>query len=325
MQTGLDIVGFGPIGRELARRIVSQKELGSRFAVVSIRDSSGAIYPKKPAEVLMAIEWKSSGGRLSELELAKKQSKKSSIFVDLTNSDYSKAEEARKRVFSALRQGKNLVSASKVALSNYFPEIFAYANRRRLEIGFGATVCGARHAISVARNIEEGEIESASAVLNASTTLILSMLEEDPSLSFDDACRKAAYTGVLESDWRIDLDGIDAAAKTAILANVLFPRTKASLNKVARRGIRDQGAMKLIRSNRSSSGEKIRLVAEITRNNVSVEPKLVPIDSPLAVKGRFNTVLFNTKSLGEISVRNLGGGVALTASVVISDIKRIGK
>ena len=168
---------------------------------------------------------------------------------------------------------------------------------------------------------------SASAVLNASTTLILSMLEENSSLSFEEACQKASESGVLESVWSIDLDGIDAAAKTAILANVLFPKSKASLKTVETTGIRDEKARELIESGRSSSSsnlsEKIRLVSEITKREASVGAKKIPSDSPLAVKGRFSVVSLNTKILGEISVRNLGGGVPLTASVIISDLKRI--
>ena len=149
------------------------------------------------------------------------------------------------------------------------------------------------------------------------------MLEEDQYLSFDDACKKAAETGVLESDWSIDLDGIDAAAKTAILGNCTFSRIELSLSDVAIHGIRDAKAKVLIADNRARPDTRVRLIAEITQDKISVEPKVVRADSPLAVKGRFNVVLFSTKTLGEISVRNLGGGVGLTASVVISDLKRI--
>ena len=149
------------------------------------------------------------------------------------------------------------------------------------------------------------------------------MLEENHNLSFDDACKKAAEAGVLESDWSIDLDGIDAAAKTVILGNVLFPESNFSLGDVAIRGVRDEKAKVLIANNRTKTDTRVRLVAEITEDKISVQPKAIPADSPLAVRGRFNVVLFNTKTLGEISVRNLGGGVALTASVVISDLKRI--
>ena len=319
----MDIVGFGPIGRELAKRLVSDKELKNKFTVVSISDTSARVYPRNTSEVLKAVESKSVGRRLSQLSFGKKPIKDSSIYIDLTSSNYKKAAEAKNRAISALSDGKHFVSASKVALSDSFSEIFSYAKERKREIGFGATICGGRHAINVAKNIEAGEIKSVFAVLNASTTLILSMLEENYGLSFDDACKKAAETGVLESDWSIDLDGIDAAAKTAILGNVIFPESNFSLGDVAIRGIRDEKAKVLIADNRTRSDTRVRLVAEITKDKISVQPKATPADSPLAVKGRFNVVLFNTKTLGEISVRNLGGGVALTASVIISDLKRI--
>lgn len=322
MKETLDIVGFGPIGRELARRVSSEKELASKFLVVSISDSSGTVFPKKRSDVLKAIEWKNSGSKLSRLNFGR-QGGESSIFVDLTNSDYTKAQEARKRAIGAIRNGKHFVAASKVALSNYFAEIFTAAKRRKVEIGFGATICGGRHAISVADNITLGEILSASAVLNASTTLILSTLEQDQSITFEAACEKAAEAGVLESDWSIDLDGIDAAAKAAILGNVLFPKSGFSISKVARKGIRDKGAKDLVNASRANTAAKTRLVAEITKEKISVGPKSVPSDSPLAVSGRFNVVQFETKSLGQISVRNLGGGVELTTSVVLSDLNRI--
>ena len=322
MQAGLDIVGFGPIGRELARRVASENELTNKFVVVSISDSSGAVFPKKRSEVLKAVEWKNSGHKLSELNFGKRK-RESSILVDLTNSDYKKAQDARKRALDALRSGRHFVSANKVALSNYYEEIFSMARRRKLEIGYGATICGGRHAISVAKNIEPGEILSASALLNTSTTLILSTLERDQNITFESACQKAAESGILESDWSIDLDGIDAAAKAAILGNVLFPKSKFSFSKVARRGIRDEKARDLIKTNQASLGTRTRLVAEITKEKITVEPKSLPSDSTLVVSGRFNVVQFETKTLGQISVRNFGGGVALTAAVVLSDLKRI--
>lgn len=322
MQTGIDIAGFGPIGRELAKRVASEDLLAEKFAVISISDTSGTVYPRKRSDVLRAADWKSSGRKLCELNFGK-GIRKSTVYVDLTSSDYSKAEEARKRAIAALRSGRHFIAASKVALSNHYHEIFSYAKRKKLEIGYGATICGGRHAISVANNIGSGEIVSVSAVLNASTTLIISTLEEDRDITFEQACQKAAETGVLESDWSIDLDGMDASAKAAILGNVIFPRSRFSISDVARRGIRDEEAQALIARNRLRAEMKTRLVAEISKEKISVEPKTIPADSPLAVNGRFNVVQFQTETLGEISVRNLGGGISLTTSVVLSDLRRI--
>ena len=320
---GIEIVGFGPIGRELAGRLATDSYLRRLFKVVSISDSSGKVITGNSSDLLKAVEWKNAGKKLKDFKVAGRKESLSSITVDMTNSDYSKFEEARKRAISTLRSGKHFVSANKVALSNYFSEITELAKRKGLQVGYGATICGGLHAINVAKNIGSREIESASAVLNASTTLILSMLEEDRTLSFEEACNRAAKTGVLESDWSIDLDGVDATAKTAILANVLFPDSKATFNKVARSGIRDEAAKEMISKVREDVNHKVRLVSELAPDKISVSARTIPSNSTLAVSGRFNVVQLRTKTLGEISVTNLGGGVALTASVIISDLKRI--
>lgn len=327
MALGVDIIGFGAIGRELAKRIATDEDLRKSFVVSSIMDSSGSVYPKSQADVVKAVESKAAGKKLDSSGVEKKPSKiAAQIAVDLTTSDYKKPDEAKKRATDILDSGRHFVSANKVALAYYYSEIFELARKKRVSVGYGATICGGVHAISVARRIAGGEIQSAGAVLNASTTMILSMLEDDSSLSFDAACKKAAETGVLEKDWSIDLDGIDAGAKSAILANVIFPDSSYSLADVAIRGIRDdkaQAVIKYISQKKKDAGEKVRLVSEITRESISVEPRTVPKESPLAVPGRFNVVLFNTKTLGEISIRNYGAGVDLTASVIISDLKNI--
>jgi homoserine dehydrogenase len=325
---GIDIVGFGPIGRELARKLTTEELKGS-FTVASITDSSGTVFPSDSADVLKLIEWKQGkpNQKLDSSGVEKHKGKgNSQIVVDVTTSDYNKAEDAKKRALESLGSGKHFVTANKVALAYFFSEVMDTAKKKNLTVGYGATICGGIHAIRIAKAISSGEIISASAVLNASTTLILSMLEENPAMSFDEACKKAAETGVLEKDWGIDLDGIDAGAKTAILANVLFPDSKFSLADVVIRGIRDDKAQLLIRYvalKRGEADEKIRLVSEIKPEGASVEPKPVKSTSPLAVAGRFNAVVFDTKTLGEISVKNLGGGVELTASVLASDLKRI--
>ncbi|HKW05543.1 MAG TPA: hypothetical protein VJN71_09620 [Nitrososphaerales archaeon] len=325
---GVDLVGFGPIGRDLARKLVA----ADRFFVASISDSSGTIYPEKRADVLSAIHWKeaSKANKLMSIDEIKQgasgqtndglEQSNASISVDLTDSDYKKKSDAKSRALFALRAGKNFVSANKVGFANYFHEILDYAWKKDLFVGYGATICGARHALHIARSIDEGEIGSASAVLNTSTTFVLSTLEENPDQSISQACNEADKAGILERDWSVDLDGIDAAAKTAILSNVLFPKEKKSIDSVQRRGIRNS-RFDALRDKAQKSSKKIRLVSEIVPGRASVAPRMLEKDSPLCVKGRFNAVSFETKSFGEISVKSFGGGVSLTSSIVLSDIK----
>ena len=92
LSLGIDVIGFGAIGRELARRVVTDEVLKKSFVVSSITDSSGTIFPKTSVEVLKAVEWKASapGKNLDASGVEKKSGKAAQIAVDVTTSDYKK-------------------------------------------------------------------------------------------------------------------------------------------------------------------------------------------------------------------------------------------
>ncbi len=129
---GIDIIGFGAVGRELAKRIATDEILRNSLAVASITDSSGKIYPRTPADVTKAVEWKAAGKKtLDASGIEKKPGKISAqIGVDVTTSDYKKPEEAKKRATDILDSGRHLVSANKVALAYYYSELLSSPEKR---------------------------------------------------------------------------------------------------------------------------------------------------------------------------------------------------
>ncbi len=329
-------MGYGPIGRELSIKLA---RIPTRFSVASIADSSAVLYPKDSAQVLEVAKWKAErkDNKLSEFPSAKIgargdllqgiQFSHSSIVVDATNSDYSKHNEAKGRAELALNSGKHYVTANKVGLAFHFGEIFDLARRKGLLIGYGATNISARHAIVLAQNMGKDELTQAQGLLNSATTVILSGLEENLTLSMDQAIEIARKDGILESDPNIDLDGWDAAAKTAILSNAIFPERRITINDVSRKGITDDNAKSLIDSakNNPERKYKVREVSDITRDKAVVEPRLVESSSPLAVGGHTGVVSLFSKVSGEITIKSTfpASGVELTSSILLSDINQI--
>jgi homoserine dehydrogenase len=313
--------------------------LTSRFSIASIADSSAVLYPKDGSQVLEAAKWKAERreNKLSEFPGAKVgvkgdllqgiQFSHSSIVVDVTNSDYSKHHEAKGRADLALNSGKNYVTANKAALAYHYGEIFDLARRKGLQIGYGATNISARHAIIVAQNMGKDELVGAQALLNSATTVVLSSLEQDPALTFEQAVEIARKDGILESDPAIDLDGWDAAAKTAILSNAIFPERRITINDVSRNGIREERTAKLIETARSdlTRNHKVREVSEITKNKALVEPRIIDSTSPLAVAGHSGVVSLSSQVSGEIIIKSTfpSSGVQLTSSILFSDINQI--
>jgi homoserine dehydrogenase len=333
---GVDIVGYGPIGRLLSIKLAS---MTPRFSIASITDSSAVLYPKDNAQVLEVAKWKAENkeNRLSEFHDAKLGQKgdllqgiqfsHSSIVVDATNSDYAKNVEAKGRADLALNSGKHYVTANKVSLAFHYGEIFDLAKRKGLLVKYGATNISGRHAIIIAQSMAKDELIQVQGLLNSATTVILSSLEEDPSLSMDQAIEISRKEGILESDPSIDLDGWDAAAKTAILSNAIFPDRKITINEVSRIGIRDEKATTLIDTAKKDLGKKykVREVSEITKDKASVEPRLVETTSSLAVGGHIGVVSLFSQVSGEITIKSTfqAGGVELTSSVLLSDINQI--
>src|SRR6202035_1531844 len=71
---------------------------------------------------------------------------------------------------------------------------------------------------------------------NSTTNVILSEMEQ--GFTFDEALKKAQALGVAETDATHDIDGGDAAVKTAALITVLMS-VPIRLEDIARDGIRD--------------------------------------------------------------------------------------
>src|SRR5207237_1972961 len=76
--------------------------------------------------------------------------------------------------------------------------------------------------------------------------------------SFDDALARMQAEGIAEADPSLDVDGWDAAAKTAALANVLM-RARLTPQAVDREGIGPAIARDAMAAR--SRGERVRLVA----------------------------------------------------------------
>jgi homoserine dehydrogenase len=162
-------------------------------------------------------------------------------------------------------------------------------------------------------------------VVNSTTNFILTAMEQGQP--FDQALREMQVAGIAEADPSLDVDGWDAAAKTAALANVLLgarvtPRT------VERQGITTETGTRAAHARRH--GRRVKLVARAERDGARitarVSPEELPADDLLAgVEGQQNAIIFNTDLLGEVAIVQRGGGLTQTAYALLSDLVTIAR
>jgi homoserine dehydrogenase len=229
----------------------------------------------------------------------------------------------RDLVLQALRSGKAVVTANKELLANHGAELWDVAAASGVDLLFEASVAGGIPLIRALRESLAGErIHRVMGIVNGTTNYILTRMAASGA-TYQEALSEAQSLGYAERDPTADVEGFDAAAKAAILANVAFG-AKVVAGDVYREGISALNLLDFEAARRL--GFAIRLLAVVEAGadgslGVRVHPAMVPQDHPLAaVRDSFNAVFVEGDAVGQLMLFGRGAGGLPTASAVIGDL-----
>ncbi|SHF18317.1 homoserine dehydrogenase [Litoreibacter ascidiaceicola] len=241
------------------------------------------------------------------------------VFVELMGGADGPAKDATE---AALKAGKDVVTANKAMLAEHGQELALLAEGEGRVLRFEAAVAG---GIPVIKALTEGlagnDITRVMGVMNGSCNYILTRME-NANLTYEEAFAEADGLGYLEADPELDVGGIDAAHKLALLAAISFG-TQVKFDGVQLEGI---GRVTIEDIHQAADmGYKIKLlgIAQMTGRGLvqSMTPCLVPATSPLGqLEGGTNMVVLEGDHVGQIVLRGAGAGEGPTASAVLSDI-----
>ena len=211
-------------------------------------------------------------------------------------------EPARTLILAAFKAGASVITGNKALIAAHGPELYTAAAAAGTDFYYEAAVAGAIPVVYALRESMAGDrVTSVLGIVNGTTNYILDEMSTK-GLSFETALATAQELGYAEADPTADVDGLDAAAKAAIIASLAF---------------------------HTASGCELKLLAIAQRRDdehaqgvsVRVHPALVPNDHPLAsVHGAYNAVLVEAESAGRLMFYGQGAGGAPTASAVLSDV-----
>ena len=237
-------------------------------------------------------------------------------------------EPARTLILTALKAGKPVVTANKELLANCGSELFEAASTAGVDLLFEAAVAGGIPLIRPLRESLAGEqIRRVMGIVNGTTNFILSKMSESSS-SYHDALAEAQSLGYAERDPTADVEGFDAAAKAAIIANVAFG-ARVVAGDVYREGISSVTAADIAIARQLGYAVKLLAVVEHTDADggepesiaVRVHPAMVPATHPLAsVRDSFNAVFIEGDAVGQLMLLGRGAGGMPTASAVLGDL-----
>lgn len=225
---------------------------------------------------------------------------------------------------TALEHGKPVVTANKALLAAQSADLFKIADERGIDLLFEAAVCGGIPLIRPLRESLRGEpIRRVLGIVNGTTNYILTRMTED-GLDYAAALRGAQDLGYAEADPTADVEGLDAAAKIAIVSNFAFG-VHVVADDVAAEGITKITAGDIAMARKFGYVVKLLGVAERDADSgavsVRVNPALVHLQHPLAsVREAFNAVLVEGEASGSLMFYGRGAGGDPTASSVLGDV-----
>ncbi|MFC3058176.1 homoserine dehydrogenase [Paenirhodobacter populi] len=306
---GLGTVGIGTVRivQEHAALIAARTGRAVTISAVCARD------PRKNRDAdLSGYAWESDAVALALRDDV-------DVFVELMGGHEGAAKAATE---AALKAGKDVVTANKALLAHHGQALAELAEGAGRVIRFEAAVAG---GIPVIKTLTEGlagnAIRRVMGVMNGTCNYILTRMES-AGLPYETVFEEARQLGYLEADPTLDVGGIDAGHKLAILAAIAFG-TKVSFAGVTLEGIEKISIDDIRRAD--DMGYKIKLlgVAQMTGRGLEqrMMPCLVPAASPLGqLQGGTNMVVLEGDAVGQIVLRGPGAGAGPTASAVMADV-----
>jgi len=330
------LMGFGAVGQGVAS-VVSQKNdyllknYGMDLKIVAVTDSSGAAISQEGLDPELLLKIKSESGKVSEypemgfksidgLEVLEKV--EYDCLVEVTPTNIENGEPAKSLTIKAIKDKKDVVTSNKGHLALFFTELMDLSQENGVEFKFEASVGGAMPILNFAQETLPGnEIKSILGILNGTTNFILSRMTAEGS-SYEHTLQESQQLGIAETDPTQDVEGIDAACKTVILANAILG-IECTLEDVQVTGISKitSEAIDLAKKD----GYLIKLMAEVSPDSLSVSPRLVREDSPYVVDGTLNMATLKTDLADDVTVVGKGAGSIETASAILSDLVNIWK
>ena len=234
---------------------------------------------------------------------------------------------AKEVVIGALQNGKSVVTANKALMASCGEEVMNLAEEKGVEIAFEASVGGAIPIIvPLKHSLIANRIDSIMGIVNGTTNYMITRMDED-GMSYEDALKEAQEKGFAEADPTADVDGLDAAAKIAILASIAF-NSRVTMNQVFTEGIRRISPVDLAMAH--EMGYAVKLLAHAYRSDVGIDvrvhPTMIPESHQLAtVNGVFNAIYTVGDAAGENMFFGEGAGAGPAASAVMGDVLEVAR
>lgn len=331
----LCIVGFGNAGREFCRLLLEkQDEIKERYGynvlITGIATKSkGILSNREGIDLYRALTEIEARGRFADDNtdivigdsIQTIRSAGADAMIELSTLSIKDGQPAISHIEEAFEYGMHVITANKGPIAWDYKRLKGIADYKGLEFLHETTVMDGTPVFNLVRETLPGcRVIGFSGILNSTTNFILEEMET--GRSFAEALAEAQRRGFAEAEPSMDIDGWDAAAKTAAIVNVLMDGELTPMS-VERKGISDITQADIEAA--KSDGKKIKLLCEGYREAGTIKGRVYPklfdekdifsnIDSTSSI------VSITTDLMGEICIVERNPEIQQTAYGIYSDV-----
>jgi homoserine dehydrogenase len=308
------------VGRAFARLLESQRKVFP-FRIVALHTlRHGSAFDPRG----LAIE-PEFGPRAASIEEFLDRARPE-IVIENTTLNPETGEPAISHIRAAFARSMHVITANKGPIAHAYAALSEEARLAGIQFRFESVVMDGAPVFNLVRNNLPGcKILGFTGVVNSTTNVVIQALENGRALA--EGIEEAQKIGIAEADASYDIDGWDAAAKAAALANVLMNARMTPLD-VDRKGIGRLTPQKL--AELKAQGKRVRLVARarIVKDVVKLRVRAEVLDDTdilASVRGTSNILVLETDLMGKVGTVELSPGVEQTAYGIFSDLVDIAK
>ncbi len=309
----IGLFGYGVVGQGVVKylskfRSEYKKKYNTDFVLKTLCDRS---YTKKDT------------GKLKSTKLTKNindilNDESIDVLIELIGG----MQPAKDVVVRALKKGKHVVTANKGLIAAHGKELFALAKANNCFLYYESAVgAGIPIIKTISESIAGNTYNGVYGIINGTCNFILDEMA-NKGLTFEEALKLAQDNGYAEADPPLDINGMDATYKLAILVNLAFGKF-INVKDIYTEGIDHLSHDDIEAANSLDLSIKLLAIAKNVDGKIEarVHPTLISKSHPLAsIHGVLNGVFLDTAPLGNILLSGEGAGQYAAASGVISDL-----
>lgn len=329
------LMGFGNAGRAYAKLLLEKEneilnEFEYKCVVTGITTmTKGNLINENGIDLKNAITQLEQNGKFDEnsneytmknnLQII--ENLEYDVLIEMTTLNITDGEPAISHIKEALKRGKHVITANKGPIAFAYNELKLLAKKNNSIFLHETTVMDGTPIFNLVKStLPMCKVIEIEGILNSTTNFVLIEMEEGST--YENAIEEGKKRGFVEASPMMDIEGYDAAAKIAALANVLMD-ANIKPSDVDRHGIESITAEKI--KNAKVKNRRIKLICKAFYEDNKVKCKVKPIEISMnemyaTADSTTSIISIKTDLMGKISIVEHEPEINQTAFGIFSDM-----